>query len=844
MRIYVVFLMVVAATRITAQVTDDFLDGDFTNNPTWSGNDSKFIIENGQLKSNSTLTNDIFYLTTPNTKCTDAEWRFTINMKFATSSANFTDFILLCDNANPNIATSGYLLRVGNTKDEISLYRLETGGPFLILDGTDGTTENKVINIKVLRTAAGEWSVYTDNTGNKNYTLEGSVLDNTYTTCTHFGIQIKQSTATFFQKHFIDDIYIGPIYVDTKAPAVTEAKIVTPNRAQVSFDELPASYSTADFLVSKAGNPSSIVVSGNSLLLNLDSTLEKGYYTLGITNVKDAAGNKLDTSILLYYSNNGVPRYGDLYVTEIFADPSPIIGLPDAEFIELYNASDDTLNLNGSKLSDATTTATLLPYNMPPKSYVILSKTGLESTFAPFGAYLGVPSFPSLNNASDNVVLRTASGILLDSIKYTDKWYRDDVAKNGGYSLELIEKYNNCETSINWKASTDARGGTPGRVNSYQGVNPDQEAPELISTLISGTNTLLVTFNEPVYGLTTFMLNEFGENPSTLTQIPNTFSYTLGFLQSFLPSTTYNFSIASLNDCLGNMQLAYGGKIINPVEAEPGDIILNELLFNPKTNGVDFIEIYNTSDKTITLNNLILARYSTLRADLKPLTSTGQIIDPKQYMAFTTSKNQTLLDYPEAVALNELSSLPPMNNDNGIVLLLNETGTLLDSVTYSEKQHFELLSDLNGISLERVHFGGQSYNPMMWHSASVSVGGATPGYVNSQFVDITPSTANYSLQHNILSPDADGYQDLLILNYQAQNLGFALQGYVFDLSGRLVHHVWNNELLAAEGSLSWDGILENGTKTPIGNYVLLIEALDLNGKTDRKKMAFSVVGRF
>jgi len=84
------------------QLNDDFSDGDFTTNPTWSGNPDKFTIDNGQLRSNSSISNDIFYLSTPNTMCTDVEWRFTVHMKLNTSSANYTDFILMTDNANPN----------------------------------------------------------------------------------------------------------------------------------------------------------------------------------------------------------------------------------------------------------------------------------------------------------------------------------------------------------------------------------------------------------------------------------------------------------------------------------------------------------------------------------------------------------------------------------------------------------------------------------------------------------------------------------------------------------------------------------------------------------------------
>ncbi len=47
---------------------------------------------------------------------------------------------------------------------------------------------------------------------------------------------------------------------------------------------------------------------------------------------------------------------GDVRITEIMADAMPAVGLPEAEYIELYNASSKTFNLLNWKYSDATAT--------------------------------------------------------------------------------------------------------------------------------------------------------------------------------------------------------------------------------------------------------------------------------------------------------------------------------------------------------------------------------------------------------------------------------------------------------------------------------------------------------
>jgi hypothetical protein len=67
---------------------------------------------------------------------------------------------------------------------------------------------------------------------------------------------------------------------------------------------------------------------------------------------------------------------------------------------------------------------------------------------------------------------------------------------------------------------------------------------------------------------------------------------------------------------------------------------------------------------------------------------------------------------------------------------------------------------------------------------------------------------------------------------------------VYDLGGRLTHHAINNETLSTSGTIAWDGVLGNGTKIAVGNYILLVETFNLNGKTERKKFAFSVLGQF
>ena len=124
-RIFFIILSYFFLTNSNAQVIDNFTDGDYTLNPVWTPSaPTDFTIAAGQLKSANTTSNTSFGISTTNTLATNCVWEFWVNLQFATSGLNYVDAYLTADNSNLLSPTlNGYFVRIGNTADDICLYK-------------------------------------------------------------------------------------------------------------------------------------------------------------------------------------------------------------------------------------------------------------------------------------------------------------------------------------------------------------------------------------------------------------------------------------------------------------------------------------------------------------------------------------------------------------------------------------------------------------------------------------------------------------------------------------------------------------------------------------------------
>lgn len=763
--IFTTFFVLLIHQQMFAQVADNFSDGDLTSNPTWLGHTDKFVITGGQLQLVAPPLADISYLYVESHSIDQASWEFYCKLFFNPSSSNYARVYLVSDQADLSDALNGYYVMIGNTADEVSLYKQTGTTKTKIIDGGDGRLNLSApeVRVKVTRDKSGSWKLYTD-VGNTGFVEEGSVTENTHIASAYAGV-LCNYTSTRSDKFFFDDfVFSGDPYIPPPPPS-----------------------------------------------------------------------------------------FKDIIVTEIFADPAPRLELPEVEFIEIYNRSNQIFSMSEWTLSDGASTAILPAAEIQPHEFIILCSSSGLVELQGYGNTVGITSFPSLNNTEDVIMLRDKDGSLIDSLHYTDRWYRDDLKKEGGWSLELIDTANICSEDDNWTASENEDGGTPGTINSVNANKPDVAGPRVVSVFAEDSITLMITFNEKLStelpSITAFTLEP--ELPIQRVQFASQDlrSLRLTLKEPLQRQTYYTLSISNTSDCAGNnLDNAFShSSFAIPESAVSGDLVVNEILFNPRPGGVDFVELVNVSDKYIDVSSLQISNSEGAQLiNKQSLTNNPLLLMPGGYLVLTEDKDILKSDYTqtkEEVVL-EVLTLPTLNDDDGTIGISSADGAVIDMFAYSKDFHSPFLQDDEGVSLERISISQATQDPNNWKSASTQANYATPGFLNSQSRPDTPlATGDVTVSPELFEP-ITGQPDFTEIHYQFTTSGYMANVKIVDPQGRVIKDVASNELLGTSGTFRWDGDTDTGAKARIGYYMVWIEIFDNAGVVTSYRKRVGVVARF
>ena len=860
-------LLSLFCNQLSAQLQDDFSDGDFSSDPEWFGDTGKFGVTDEQLQllDNDPVANNTayLYLPAPTSNNTATTWEAYIRMDFAPSASNFARLYLSASNPNLSESQEGYYLKAGGisgSDDALELYRQDGATSTLLLGGTPGAVSAApaVARIRVIRNPGGEWELLADYGGGQDFQTEGTAIDDTYPMGSFFGVYC-QYTSTRNEAFFFDDIKVDPLFQDTRPPGLLAVEAAGATEILVQFDEpleeLSASEPGNYIIDNGIGQPADVLFDPGTpteVRLLLSTPLQNTQsYTLTASGIADANGNIAPAQSLAFIFYDIRPAaFGDVVISELFPDPTPPAGLPEGEFVELYNRTDKVIQLAELAISSGGTPIALPGYLLLPASYVIVCNDSFEAEFALLGSAVAIASFPALTNGGDEVRLTNSNGDLIFEVVYEDSWYQDEARAGGGYTLELIQLEGPYDCPGNWKASAAPQGGTPGQPNSLLGATADDTPPFLASAIAESEFELRLTFSEVMDVASLANPTHYTLNPP----LPVTSAMPLSSRREALlllgadmqPGTAYQvMATNAVTDCMGN-PLAPGDGITTGLAEPIGplDLVINEVLFNPEPGGSDFIELYNRSEKVVNLNGLAIANTQKESGDTLGAVGVDFLLFPGGYAVLTEGPEDILSRYTVRFpnALVE-ANLPTLDDKSGNVTL-RSGGQLVDAFDYSETQHYPLLDSKEGVSLERISPEAATQDAGNWHSAASTVGFATPTYQNSQFFEKPGALSEmFTILTPTFSPDGDGFDDVLLIDYEAGRPGYNLNMHIYDSSGRLVKRLANNETLAASGSLKWDGVNEEGSRARIGIYVLWLELFTPDGNVERDKKVVVLAGR-
>ncbi len=853
---------------VRAQLFDDFSDSDFSQNPAWSGNLLSFKIDPEKRLQLAAPAAGQAKILLEGEIADSSVWRFWLRLDFAPSTSNRLRVWLLSDSENL-AAANGYFLEIGETgsADALRFFRSDAGQLHLLATGKAGKVANEPVlaRIEARRKKSGEWKIAADFTGGEAFSTEIEAVDDFHQGGSGrlFGFDCL-FTASRKEHFFFDDILIRPDWPDLSPPVLQKTEAIGGAACLAFFDEKLAAASLAPDLFSlepgigKAFAATAVLGNEKAVRLDFSAAMTDGQtYFLKAKNMADDAGNvAAEQSASFIFQKKSHPKAADILVTEIMADPSPSAGLPEIEWIEIHNRSTQLIDFEGVTLEIGATKKTFPKFLLPAGGFVLVGDEAEIGVFSSINSKIGIQNFPVLPNTSGSIRLADSSGATLDFVEYDLDFYQNPSKSEGGWSLERRFFERPCSVgAANWAACEKLPGATPAAANSIFSNEADIGGPRFLSAFPLADDLVRLLFDESLDAKTAtdaslFRLDQPIDILASKIEKADRRSVILELAEPLEKGAVYEVWVdEKMADCLEKAgEKNQTQKLALPELPEANSLIINELLFDPKADGADFLEILNASKTPISLADLFIESASAGVLDIQKST-VERILFPDEIAVFTPSPTKTERDFevknPGWLHENALPSLP---DAGGKIRLLRADGLELDALDFSNGLHHILLRDdeKEGRSLERVSPKRPASERSNWASAADSPrGSGTPTATNSQFFD-AQSTGDewFSFSPTVISPNGDGHNDFLQMAMELPTAGFVGSIFIFHESGHLAKTVVDETLVGASATFRWDGDLNDGTAALSGIYIVFAQFLDATtGEILKAKRAFGMISK-
>jgi hypothetical protein len=789
-------------------------------------------------------------------------WSFLVRYGYDPSSLNNWSVFLMSDKGpesmSPEGGTNGFAVGVNLTgsDDTLRLWKVKGNIVTTVINcrinwQTDiGIT--CAVKITVKRSQDGIWSISV-NRMNGSLVSTSSGADNELFSQEWFGVYYRYSS-TRDRLLWLDDINIeGTFYEDNDAPVITRCELSGKKSVEITLDKEPGNgiMVPENISLNVEENKSINVVKKDNLKYQIEFSSEfsnRAIDSLIINRLCDVSGN-CSQNIRIAFTSVWA-QTGDVVISEIMADPLPEVSLPGKEYIEITNTTEYSFNLKNWKLLTSGQYTLFPETSIPPSGIIILCLSQDTLLFQKFGRVIGLKQFPSLTDGGRIVYISDSTGTFIHGVEYSSDWYKDDLKSKGGWSLEMIDIRFPFYYQDNWRASVSKNGGTPGSVNSVAESNPDISFSGIQNVFPSDSSTIHIRFSEPVFNLAgktgKIKIGEKGITDISPTD-PLFREFTVKLKDPLRKTEIYQLEIPDvIFDFAGNrmQKCDFSFGLSDP--AEPGDILFNEVLFNPLPGDPDYLELFNCSGKVIDASRLQLISINDASGDKSeavPVSDEYRCILPGEYYAITTDTKKISERYfsTDPDQLFETESLPSMPDDKGHLILYNRELDRIDELVYNDDMHYSLLSTHEGVALEKTDPRSESEVATNWHSATESSGWGTPGASNSVFAEMPPTSDKVVLSSSKITPDSDGNQDFLTIRMNLKGNGNVVSVMVFDEAGNYLRKIASNLYAGSDVSVIWDGTADDGSLVNTGIYILLITLYNDTGKTERWKKVCTVI---
>jgi hypothetical protein len=530
-------------------------------------------------------------------------------------------------------------------------------------------------------------------------------------------------------------------------------------------------------------------------------------------------------------------------INEIMADPTPVVGLPDREFVELYNPETAQVNLKGWVLGLGSKQKIFPDVTIAADGYLLVTGTGGSKDLQSFGQVVEISGF-SINNSGLLIVLMDPENRMADQLSYAPSLHKKG-REDGGFTLERIDPGRICGQKENWSTSLSLTGGTPGCVNSLRASNADLSPPQILATTFVDNRRLDIQFSEnflfPDNQADVFKnMSEGAEIDSIKCDQASSVMQIFFHPESIRNGINYSMVVHGIGDECGNIMpdrvVRFGFYL--PVRS---DLLITEVLFNPYPEGYDFVEIYNNSGHEVDLSGLFLATRDGTNEmkQISQLSVNQQYLPAGDYLAVTKSPEGVLRYYRSKCVdcLLQLEKFPSLADQSGCVVLLNKNLDVIDEMNYDEEMHHPFITEKEGISLERINLSEPASQRGNWHSASKSSGFATPGYANSSGEAGDPKDDMVSIDPVVFSPNGDGRQDDLNIYLNSAGPDWLLNITILNCAGIVVRKLTNNLMISSKDQMKWDGLGDDFQKVQPGIYLLNISLFAQTGRSHTYKFA-------